>query len=194
MIGSIAGKVLILNPTQVLVEVNGIGYEINISLPTYAAIQDMQNVLLYTHQQILEDAHVMWGFATTDEKQLFKLLISVNGVGPSGARTILSATEPQDLLRWLAEENVALLQKMKGVGPKTAQRLVLELKDKVAPLIKQDVLFTDSGNKMPKEALTALMVLGYPKPQAEKAVQRVMAEQQTELNVEAIIKLALKLL
>ena len=191
MITHIQGRLAEKNPTDVVIDCNGVGYLLNISLHTYSQIPNQEQVKLYTHLQIKEDSHTLYGFSTLGERAIFRLLISISGIGASTARTMLSSLTPQQIRQAIATEDVALIQSIKGIGLKTAQRVVIELKDKVlkAQDIGEGITFESNTNK--DEALSALEVLGYSKKQSERVVNKIVAN-NPEANVEAIIKEALK--
>ena len=194
MISYLKGKLVHKEPAFVIIEVNGIGYQAMISLNTFSEIKDREDIKLATHLHIREDAHILYGFANEMEKGMFLQLISVNGVGPSTAMMVLSSMTPNDLKNAILREDSATLQAVKGIGGKTAQRLILELRDKV----KKDAMdsATQSGgtiyNTMHKEALTALMTLGISKAAAEKSIDAVLKKSGNSLSLEELVKLALK--
>jgi len=191
MIAYIQGKLVEKNPTDVVIDCNGIGYLLNISLHTFSQIPDQENIKLYTYLQIKEDSHSLFGFSTLAEKEIFKLLISVSGIGSSIARTMLSSLAPKQVREGIATSDVALIQSIKGIGAKTAQRVILDLKDKVLKIYDIDEVSVTQNNTNKDEALSALEVLGFAKKQAEKVVDRIIST-QTDADVETIIKLALK--
>jgi len=191
MIAYIQGKLVEKNPTDVVIDCNGIGYLLNISLHTYSQIPNQENIKLYTYLQIKEDSHSLFGFSTLAEKEIFKLLISVSGIGSSIARTMLSSLTPKQVREGIATSDVALIQSIKGIGAKTAQRVILDLKDKVLKIYDIDEVSVSQNNTNKDEALSALEVLGFAKKQAEKVVDRIIST-QTDADVETIIKLALK--
>jgi len=191
MIAYIQGKLVEKNPTDVVIDCNGIGYLLNISLHTYSQIPDKENIKLYTYLQVKEDSHTLFGFSAIAEKEIFKLLISVSGIGSSIARTMLSSLTPKQVRQGIATSDVALIQSIKGIGAKTAQRVILDLKDKVLKIYDIDEVSIVQNNTSKDEALSALEVLGFAKKQAEKVVDRIMST-QSDANVETIIKLALK--
>jgi Holliday junction DNA helicase RuvA len=186
------GKLVFKAPTHVILDVSGIGYHIHISLTTFALIKEQENCKLYISFQVREDAHTLYGFATEAERQLFNHLISVSGIGPNTGRMILSSITPEEIQSAIINGQVAIIQKIKGIGPKTAQRVILELQDK---LKKEgaDTLLPLSSNRpsVPEEALTALVMLGFAKPQAEKVLNTITLT-EPDLTVEALIKSALK--
>ncbi|NNE32615.1 MAG: Holliday junction branch migration protein RuvA [Winogradskyella sp.] len=191
MITHLEGKLVEKNPTDVVIDCNGVGYFINISLHTYSQIPDREDLKLYTYLQVREDAHSLYGFATKTEREIFKLLISVSGIGANTARTMLSSLTPDQVKEGIAGEDVALIQSVKGIGLKTAQRVIIDLKDKVLKVYGIDELSLIPNNTNKEEALSALDVLGFNKKQSEKVVDRIL-KAQPEAQVEQIIKEALK--
>jgi len=191
MITHIQGKLVQKNPTDVVVDCNGIGYLLNISLHTYSQIPDKEYIKLYTHLQIREDSHTLFGFSSLAEREIFRLLISVSGIGASTARTMLSSLTPKQVREGIAAENVSLIQSIKGIGLKTAQRTIIELKDKILKVYDIDEVSISQNNTAKDEALSALEVLGFNKKQAERAIDKFMAS-KPQANVETIIKEALK--
>ncbi len=191
MITHIQGKLVEKNPTDVVIDCNGVGYLLNISLHTYSQIPNQEALKLYTHLQVREDAHTLYGFASIAERELFRLLISVSGIGANTARTMLSSLTPKQIREGIATEDVALIQSIKGIGIKTAQRVIIDLKDKILKIYDIDEVSVNKNNTSKDEALSALEVLGFAKKQAEKVVDKIVMT-QPEANVEAIIKLALK--
>lgn len=191
MITHIQGKLTEKNPTDVVIDCNGVGYLLNISMHTYSQIPDAENLKLYTHLQIKEDSHTLYGFASLAEREIFRLLISVSGIGASTARTMLSSLTPKQVRDGIATDNISLIQSVKGIGLKTAQRVIIELKDKVLKVydIDEAAFITNNTNK--DEALSALEVLGFAKKQAEKVIDKLV-NIQPEASVEALIKEALK--
>ncbi|WP_299127398.1 Holliday junction branch migration protein RuvA [uncultured Winogradskyella sp.] len=191
MITHIEGKLVEKNPTDVVIDCNGVGYFINISLHTFSQIPDRENLRLYTYLQVREDAHSLFGFSSKVEREIFKLLISVSGIGANTARTMLSSLTPEQIKDGIASENVALIQSVKGIGAKTAQRVILDLKDKVLKVYGIDELSLIPNNTNKDEALSALEVLGFNKKQSEKVVDAIV-KFEPEAQVEQIIKEALK--
>ncbi len=191
MITHLKGRLVEKNPTDVVIDCNGIGYLVHISLHTYSQIPDQENISLYTYLQVKEDAHNLFGFSSKMERELFKLLLSVSGVGASTARTMLSSLSPDQIKEAIANADVALIQSVKGIGAKTAQRIILDLKDKVIKVYGIEEVSAQKGNTNQDEALSALEVLGFNKKQAEKVVQRIVS-QDPNAPVEEIIKEALK--
>lgn len=191
MIAHIQGRLVEKSPTDVVIDSNGVGYHLHISLHTYSLLPNSENVKLYTHLQIKEDGHFLFGFMEKSEREIFKLLISVSGIGAGIARTMLSSMEPKQIIQSIASGNVAAIQAIKGIGAKTAQRAILDLKDKVLKVFDLDEVSSFSNNTNKEEALSALEVLGFNKKLAEKVVEKVV-NNQPEATVETIIKLALK--
>ncbi|NJB70952.1 Holliday junction DNA helicase RuvA [Saonia flava] len=191
MIAHLKGKLVEKNPTYVIIECFGVGYFVNISLHTFSKISDEESIQLFTHLQIKEDAHTLFGFAEKSEREIFRLLISVSGIGSSIARTMLSSLSPGQIRDAIATGDVATIQGIKGIGAKTAQRVILDLKDKVLKIYDIDEVSSSSNNTNKDEALSALEVLGFVRKQAEKVVDKVLSQDAT-LSVENIIKLALK--
>lgn len=191
MITHIQGKLTDKNPTHVVIDCHGVGYMINISLHTYSQIPDEEHIKLYTHLQVKEDSHTLYGFSSLSEREIFRLLISVSGVGASIARTMLSSLTPKQIREGIATENVVLIQSIKGIGAKTAQRVILDLKDKILKIYEIDEVSVSKDNTNKNEALSALEVLGFVKKQAERVVDKIIAD-QPDANIETIIKQALK--
>jgi holliday junction DNA helicase RuvA len=195
MIAFLKGKLAHKEPTHVLVEVNGVGYHANISLQTFSAIKDQENILLFTHLSIREDAHVLFGFATETEKRLFQQLISVSGVGPSTAIVMLSYMNEHELKTAIVREDAASLQAIKGIGRKTAQRVIIELRDKLKKESWEDtqtLIPSGVNNTIKKEALSALLTLGLPKAVAEKSIDSVLKKSGNTITLEDLVKQALK--
>ena len=191
MITHIQGKLVEKNPTDVVIDCNGVGYLLNISLNTFSQISDQETIKLYTHLQVREDSHTLFGFSSLAEREIFRLLISVSGIGASTARTMLSSLSPKQVREGIATEDVALIQSIKGIGLKTAQRTVIELKDKILKVYDIDEVSISQSNTSKDEALSALEVLGFNKKQAERVIDKFVAS-QPDANVETIIKEALK--
>ena len=185
MITQIRGRLVEKHPTEVVVDCNGVGYLLHISLNTFSNLPEEEAVILYTHLSIREDAHTLFGFITKTERAVFKLLISVSGVGPSIARTMLSSMTSEEI------QNVPLIQSVKGIGAKTAQRVIVDLKDKILKTFEIDEVSTIQNNTNKDQALSALDVLGFNKKQSEKVVSMILKE-NPEASVENLIKLALK--
>lgn len=196
MIEYLKGELAGSTPTMAVVDCNGIGYGVNISLNTYTAIQGKNTVKLYIYEGIREDAYVLYGFSTKQERELFLLLISVPGIGGNTARMILSALSPSELCNVISSGNDKLLKTVKGIGLKTAQRIIVDLKDKIAGVdINQtggEVLFASATHsEVHEEAVAALTMLGFPQAPSQKVVSAILKEEPT-LPVEKVIKLALK--
>ena len=187
MITQLKGKLVEKSPTNVVIEVNGIGYWVNISLTTFSQIPDNENIKLYTHLQIKEDSHSLYGFYSKKEREIFRLLISVSGVGTSTARTMLSSLDPQQVVEAISSNNVSIVQSVKGIGSKTAQRLIIELRDKILKIYDLDETYVNSNNTTREEALSALEVLGINKKSSERIVDLVIKE-NPDISVEEIIK------
>ncbi|SDM11413.1 holliday junction DNA helicase RuvA [Catalinimonas alkaloidigena] len=197
MIAYIEGKIAHKDPTYFILDVQGVGYQIRISLNTFSALKEAKGACkLFTHLHIKEDAHTLYGFAETAEKNLFLHLVSVTGIGPNTALMILSSLTPEEIYQAIVSGDYRTLQSVKGIGTKTAQRAILELKDKM----KKENLFADflapdtavEHNTVREEALAALMTLGIPKPTAEKNVSQILKTRGSALSVEEVIKLVLK--
>ena len=191
MITHIKGRLVEKNPTDVVVDCNGVGYTINISLHTYSDIPNSENVKLFTHLQVREDSHTLYGFSTMVEREIFRMLISVSGVGASIARTMLSSLSPEQVKEAIAHSDIATIQSVKGIGSKTAQRVILDLKDKILKVYGIDEVSAIPSNTNKNEALSALEVLGFNKKLSEKVVDKILMEDKT-LSVEGLIKRALK--
>ncbi|MFT7588130.1 MAG: Holliday junction DNA helicase RuvA [Limisphaerales bacterium] len=193
MIAYIEGKLTHKSPAYVILETGGIGYQIHISLHTWTKIQSLERCRLLTHQQIKEDAHTLFGFFEEDEKQLFIQLISVSGVGPSIGRMVLSSLSPDEVKEAILTENEAVIKAVKGIGPKSAKRLILELKDKVGNINTTTAVNMSTGhNTLRNEALTALVMLGFARAAGDKAISKVLKSQPDIKTVEDLIKLALQ--
>jgi Holliday junction DNA helicase RuvA len=191
MITHLKGKLVEKNPTYLVVDVNGVGYMLNISLNTFSELPDEEAVFLYTYLSIKEDAHTLFGFISKIEREIFKLLISVSGVGPSIARTMLSSMTTDEIQQAIASGDVAVIQSVKGIGAKTAQRVLIDLKDKISKTYAIDEVSVSISNTNKNEALTALEVLGFNKKLSEKVIDKILQKDKS-LSVEGIIKSALK--
>lgn len=191
MIHHLKGQLIEKNPTYVVIECNGIGYTVNISLHTFSLIPDSEAISLYTYLQVKEDSHTLYGFVEKSEREIFKLLISVSGVGTSTARVMLSSLQPGEVTEAIASGDVPTIQSVKGIGAKTAQRVILDLKDKVLKVMGEEEVFVSQNNTNKEEALSALEILGYNRRQAGKVVDKIV-KAEPESTVESIIKLALK--
>jgi Holliday junction DNA helicase RuvA len=192
MIAYLKGKLVHKEPTLVIIDVNGIGYQVTISLHTFAAVKDQEAIQLATHLQVREDAHILYGFATPAEKIMFQHLISVNGVGPSTAMMVLSYMPPAELREAILRDDVAALQSVKGIGGKTAQRLVLELKNKLRKDGADVNVPASAHNTLRSEALSALMTLGIAKAAAEKSIDALLKKAGNNISLEELVKQALK--
>ncbi len=193
MIEHINGKITSLTPTYVVVETGGLGYFVNISLSTFSKLENMEECSLLIHEVIREDAHLLFGFISAEERYIFRLLISVSGVGANTARMMLSSVEAQGIQQAILQSDVNLLKGIKGIGAKTAQRIIVDLKDKVGKSADAGEIFTEQGNTIREEAFTALVMLGFPKNSVNKALDRLLREEK-DLTVEQLIKKALKIL
>ncbi|PZX59240.1 Holliday junction DNA helicase subunit RuvA [Algoriphagus ratkowskyi] len=196
MIDYLNGKLVFKDPTYVIIDVNGIGYHVKISLQTYTEIKDEEQIKLLTYLHIKEDAHTLFGFKKIEEKHLFLLLLSINGVGPSTGLMILSSLSSSEIEHAILAGDVATIQHVKGIGAKTAQRIILELKDKVGKggtdASATSLGFLKSSNKIREEALQALITLGFPKVAAEKNIAAVLKKTTSEISLEDLIKASLK--
>jgi Holliday junction DNA helicase RuvA len=192
VIAFVRGKFAVKNPAQVIVDVNGVGYECQISLNTYSAISSQDNGQLFTYVHITENNQTLYGFAETSEKDLFTQLISVSGVGAATARMMLSGMKPDEIIKAIVQSNARLLESIKGIGRKTAERLCLELKEKLSKNLNEAILTTSASNKVEVDALNALISLGIPKPNAEKALKTVVNSNDGNIQLEDLIKKALK--
>ena len=191
MITQIRGRLVEKNPTYVVVDCAGVGYLLHVSLQTFSSLPTDENIRLFTHLSIREDAHTLYGFITKNEREVFKLLISVSGVGPSIARTMLSSMNSEEVQNAIASENVVLIQSVKGIGAKTAQRVIVDLKDKILKTFDIDEVSLSSNNTNKEEALSALEVLGFNRRQSEKVITAILKDTPNE-TVELLIKKALK--
>lgn len=195
MIAFLKGRLVQRDPTFVVVDVQGVGYQLQISLQTFSEIKEQENVMLYTHLNIREDAHILFGFSSLSEKKLFQQLISVNGVGPGTAIIMLSYLNCNELKTAIVREDAASLQAIKGIGGKTAQRVIIELKDKLKKESweeSQPAISLGPHNTMRNEALSALLTLGLPKAAAEKSVDTVLKKSGNTITLEDLVKQALK--
>jgi len=192
MIAYLSGKFTYKTPTVVYVDVHGIGYEVNISLNTYTQIQKLEEGKLYTYLQIKEDAHTLYGFFDSIEKEMFILLISVSGVGAATARMMLSGMKPEEISNAIVMKHTSILEGVKGIGRKTAERLVLELKDKVSKISTSSSGNVVVGNTFEQDALNALVALGISRPVAEQAIKKIVTIEPSINSLETLIKKALK--
>jgi holliday junction DNA helicase RuvA len=187
------GKITELTPTYLVIEINNVGYLLNISINTYSVLKVENNEKIFVHQIIREDAHILYGFKNKKEREVFRLLISVSGIGANTARMILSSLSPDEVAQAITKENIHLLQSIKGIGAKTAQRMVVDLKDKMAKVHISDEIIYSEYNTTTEEALSALVMLGFQKSLVEKTLSRISRE-TNGLTVEELIKMALKVL
>jgi Holliday junction DNA helicase RuvA len=191
MIAHLQGKLVEKSPTEVIIDCNGVGYHVNISLHTYSLLPASEAIKLFTYLQIKEDSHTLFGFVEKSEREIFKMLLTVSGIGASIARTMLSSLEPKQIIHAIASSDVVTIQTIKGIGTKTAQRVILDLKDKMLKLYDLDEVSISKGNTNKDEALSALEVLGFVRKAAEKVVEKIVKE-NPEATVETLIKQALK--
>ncbi len=194
MYSFIEGKIADINPAEVIIDCNGIGYEINISLNTFSKLSGKDSYRLFTHLVVREDAMVLFGFADEQERTVFQQLISVSGVGPNTARLILSSLTPDEVADAVINEKVKVLQSIKGIGGKSAQRIIIDLKDKMQKESPAREFLGSSHNTVKQEALSALVMLGFTKSSAEKAIEQVLKSEGTAIPVEHLVKSALKIL
>jgi Holliday junction DNA helicase RuvA len=192
MYAYIDGKLTFKGPTYIVVEAGGVGYHIHISLNTYAALGNEERCKIYTWLHVKEDAHTLYGFADEGERRLFLHLISVSGIGPTTCRMMLSSITPAEIQQAIVNADVALIQRIKGIGAKSAQRIVLELQDKLKKEGIESLISLPAHNTIKDEALSALVMLGFSKQVAEKALENVIKKTEGELTVEQMIKQALK--
>ena len=192
MIAYIAGKFAYKNPAVVFVDVQGIGYEVNISLNTYSRIQNLDDGKLFTHLQVKEDSHTLYGFFDMEEKEMFVMLISVSGIGAATARMMLSSMRPDEISKAIIQGNARLLETVKGIGRKTAERLVLELRDKVNKQSLDIGIQAQKGNSLERDALNALVALGISRPVAEQALNKITQADPSINQLEDLIKKTLK--
>ncbi|GAA4273953.1 Holliday junction branch migration protein RuvA [Aquimarina gracilis] len=191
MITHIKGRLVEKNPTDVVIDCGGVGYILHISLHTFSLLPEGESIKLFTHLQVKEDSHTLFGFAEKSEREIFRLLISVSGIGASTARTMLSSLHPDQIKDAIASNDVATIQSIKGIGAKTAQRVIIDLKDKILKVYDIDEVSVSQSNTNKDEALSALETLGFNRKLAEKAIDRVLKITPKE-TVENIIKQALK--
>lgn len=191
MIAHLQGKLVEKSPTQIIIDCGGVGYHVNISLHTYSLLPNTDFIRVYTHLQIKEDAHTLFGFMEKSEREIFRLLLSVSGIGASIARTMLSSLDPKQITNAIASADVVTIQSIKGIGSKTAQRVILDLKEKVLKLYDLDEVSMSKSNTNRDEALSALEVLGFVRKTSEKVIEKIVKE-DPDASVESIIKKALK--
>ncbi|MCR9013393.1 Holliday junction branch migration protein RuvA [Aquiflexum gelatinilyticum] len=197
MIAYLKGRLAYKDPTFVIIDISGVGYQVKISLQTYSQIKDEEQIMLLTYLSIKEDGHTLYGFGQESEKKLFLNLISISGVGPNTALMILSSLSSEELESAIVNEDARTIQNVKGVGTKTAQRIILELKDKIkkesfSDSVIQTSAFSKSNNKTKEEALQALLTLGFTKAVAEKNIATVLKKTGPEISLEELIKASLK--
>lgn len=188
----IDGKLVFKCPAYIVVEAGGIGYHINISLNTYSSLQDAERCKIFTWLHVKEDAHTLYGFADEGERRLFLHLISVSGIGPNTGRMMLSSITPDEIQHAIVKGDLALIQRIKGIGAKSAQRLVLELQDKLKKEGSGSLIAAPLRHTIRDEALSALLMLGFAKPASEKVIEKIVKDTEANLSVEQMIKLALK--
>ncbi|MEG0695650.1 Holliday junction branch migration protein RuvA [Algoriella sp.] len=191
MITQLRGKLIEIYPTNAVIDCNGVGYWVNISLNTYSTLEHEEAVTIFTHLIVREDAHLLYGFATKLEREIFQKLISVNGVGPASGMMMISTLSSKEIATAIATEDVKVLQSVKGIGAKTAQRIIIDLKDKLDQNLIQDVNSGSVKNKSKNEALSALEVLGIPKKSAEKIMDKILQD-SPNADVEFLVKETLK--
>lgn len=191
MIGHLNGRLVEKYPTEVVIECAGVGYEVKISLNTFTALNSDESVKLLTRLIVREDAHILYGFATREEREMFGYLISVSGIGPNTAMLMLSSLTPEDIAVAIQSEDVRTIQAIKGIGAKTAQRVIIDLKDKMLKFTSTSQNIFSSNNTQRLDALTALVSLGFDKKAAEKALDKIATGEET---VEQLIKEALRIL
>ncbi|MDH5474704.1 MAG: Holliday junction branch migration protein RuvA [Cyclobacteriaceae bacterium] len=194
MIAYINGKLTYKEATYVVIDVNGIGYHINISLTTYSAIKNEENCKLHTYLHVKEDSQTLYGFSTIAEKKIFLDLISISGVGPSTGLMVQSSLSAEELQHAIVNEDVKTIQSVKGIGGKTAQRIILELKDKLAKegIVSGTISSAGINNTIRQEALSALITLGFNKSTAEKTIDKILKNSENQITLEVLIKQALK--
>ena len=187
MINHIDGKLVDKTPTQVVIDCNGVGYSINISLQTFSKISD-ERCKLFTHLSVKEDSHTLYGFITENERKLFRHLISVSGVGPSTAQVILSTYKSEEIINYISASDVAAIKNVKGIGLKTAQRIIIDLKDKVTKSAISDEISLDLNNTIQNEALSALVALGFSKKIAQQKIDKALTNKQGNFDVETLVR------
>ena len=190
MITQLNGRLVSKTPTTLVIDCGGVGYEVHISLHTFGQLPEDEHIRIYTHHQVREDAQTLYGFIAQVERSVFRLLLSVSGIGANTARTMLSSMTPHDVVQAIQSDNVAAIQSVKGIGAKTAQRVIVDLSDKVTGLLDEGEISTTSNNTQRDEALSALSVLGYPIKQTQKVVDSLL-QAEPSMPVERIIKNAL---
>lgn len=191
MITQLRGRLLEKNPTHIVVDCNGIGYEVNISLHTFSRLKGEEQITIYTHLQVKEDSHTLYGFMEKAERLVFRQLLSVSGIGANTARMMLSSLTPEQVVEAISTEDSDTIQSVKGIGKKTAQRVILDLKDKIRSSEEYSEIINSPSNSNKEEALSALETLGYTRKQSGKIISKI-CNNNPDANVEDIIKLALK--
>ena len=193
MFDFIEGEIIEINPSYVVIKTGGTGYFIHISLNTFSFLNNKKEIRIYTHQVIREDAHLLFGFYNKNEREIFRQLISISGIGANTARMMLSALSPAEIQQAIIEADVNILKSIKGLGLKTAQRIIVELKDKLGKLDTHADLFVTKDNTIRNEALSALVMLGFSKNNVTKVLDQVLKEKNAaDLTVEELVKIALK--
>ncbi len=192
MIAYLNGRLVLKDPTLVIVDVQGVGYNVRISLNTFSKVKELDSCLLHTYMHVKEDAHTLYGFFDQEEKILFQHLISISGVGPNTAMMLNSSLSVDELERAIVHENVGIIQKVKGIGSKTAQRIILELRDKIKKESFSKAAHEPTGSSVRTEALSALQTLGINKIMAEKSVDQILSKHGSAISLEELIKLVLK--
>ena len=187
MITQLRGRLVEKSPTSVVIDCQGVGYLVNISLFTFGQLTDEENIQLFTHLQVREDAHTLYGFTTDLERQLFRLLIGISGIGANTARTMLSSLSPSEIGQAIQGEQVDVIQSVKGIGAKTAQRVIIELRDKIQAVVADAEIPAVSSNTNREEALSALVVLGYQKKSCVKLIDELLS-MDAEMSVERLIR------
>ena len=187
MINHIDGKLVDKTPTHVVIDCNGVGYSINISLQTFSKIND-ERCKLFTHLSVKEDSHTLYGFITENDRKLFRHLISVSGVGPSTAQVILSTYKSDEIINYISASDVAAIKNVKGIGLKTAQRIIIDLKDKVTKSAISDEISLDLNNTIQNEALSALVALGFSKKIAQQKIDKALTNKQGNFDVETLVR------
>jgi len=190
----IAGKVDRITPTEIIIDCNGVGYLLHISLHTFERLKAEKNVKIYSHLVVREDSHTLYGFATISEREMYIKLVGVNGVGPSTARMILSSLTVDEVVSAISNANIGVLKSIKGIGPKAAQRLVVELQDKLGGIGSDTAYLLSGGSQAVEEALDALIALGFSKASVSKILMRINKESDNNLTTEELIKKSLQLL
>jgi len=191
MITHIEGRLVEKNPAYAIIDCHGVGYLIYITLYTFEKIPNQENIKLFTYFMVREDSQMLYGFYESAEREMFKLLINVNGIGPSAARMILSTLAPDSFQKAVLDDDVNTLKSVKGIGVKSAQRIIIELKDKISKTLVANDVYLPGENKIKQEALNALEVLGFTRKQVEKKITRLI-EQNSKISLEELIKLTLK--